>query len=544
MVADWREDGLTIYASTQFTASVRDEAADLFGLPKNRVRVISDFTGGGFGAKYGIGNFGLLAIHLSRKAGAPVRLMLDRREEHVSAGNRPSTRQRLKIGAQWDGTLTAIALESWGTGGVASGAGVGFAHALMYPCANVSSDQYDVFTNAGPCAAFRAPGQVQGIFALEQSLDDLAERLNMDPVALRDKIDVSGSDDSRARRAERHVGAERFGWTARRPPASDAGPVKRGVGMAQSQWVSVISPTTACEVRIMGDGSVEAFNAAQDVGTGTRTVLAQVVAEELGLRADQVGSYIGDTRYPIGPASGGSRVTGSLTPAARNAAYRAAREFAARLAPALGVEADAISFADGHVGIQGNPSTWLPFKEAAKKAGIAELSQRAVRNDDYEGYMMKLGDFAVGKHGIGGVQFAEVTVDIEAGTVRVERIVAVHDCGRPINPKLTQSQIYGGVIQGVSYTLYEERHMDAATGLQLNANIDQYKIVGAREVPTIEVHILEQLTGQSSTDARGVAEPANVATAAAIANAFYNATGKRIRTLPMTPANVLAAWRA
>ena len=544
MVADWREDGLTIYASTQFTASVRDEAADLFGLPKNRVRVISDFTGGGFGAKYGIGNFGLLAIHLSRKAGAPVRLMLDRREEHVSAGNRPSTRQRLKIGAQRDGTLTAIALESWGTGGVASGAGVGFAHALMYPCANVSSDQYDVFTNAGPCAAFRAPGQVQGIFALEQLLDELAERLNIDPVALRDKIDVSGSDDSRARRAERHVGAERFGWTARRPPASDAGPVKRGVGMAQSQWVSVISPTTACEVRIMGDGSVEAFNAAQDVGTGTRTVLAQVVAEELGLRADQVGSYIGDTRYPIGPASGGSRVTGSLTPAARNAAYRAAREFAARLAPALGVEADAISFADGHVGVQGSPSTWLPFKEAAKKAGIVELSQRAVRNDDYEGYMMKMGDFAVGKHGIGGVQFAEVTVDVETGTVRVERIVAVHDCGRPINPKLTQSQIYGGVIQGVSYALYEERHLDAATGFQLNANIDQYKMVGASDVPTIEVHILEQLTGQSSTDARGVAEPANVATAAAIANAFYNATGKRIRTLPMTPGNVLAAWRA
>src|SRR5262249_12947027 len=150
IVADWREDGLTIYASTQFTASVRDEAADLFGLPKNRIRVISDFTGGGFGAKHGIGNFGLRAIHLSSQSGAPVRLMLDRGEEHVSVGNRPSTRQRLKIGARRDGTLTAIALESWGTGGVASGAGVGFAHALMYPCANVSADQYDVFTNAGP----------------------------------------------------------------------------------------------------------------------------------------------------------------------------------------------------------------------------------------------------------------------------------------------------------------------------------------------------------------------------------------------------------
>jgi xanthine dehydrogenase YagR molybdenum-binding subunit len=544
LVADWREDGLTIYASTQFTTSVRDEAAELFDLPKSRVRVISDFTGGGFGAKYGIGNFGLLAINLSKKAGAPVRMMLDRREEHVSVGNRPSTVQRLKIGATRDGTLTAIALESHGTGGVSGGAGVGFCHAMMYPCPNVTADQYDVFTNAGPGAAFRAPGQVQGIFGLEQSLDELADRLEMDPVALRDKIDTSGSDDSRARRAERHLGAEKFGWKARWSPNADKGPLKRGVGMAQSQWVSVIHPPTSCEVRITGDGSVEAFNAAQDVGTGTRTVLAQVVAEELGLRAEQIGSYIGDTRYPMGPPSGGSRVTGSLTPAARNAAYRAARDIAARLAPSLGVPPEAITFADGHVGVPGNASTWLPFNEAVKKAGIVELSHRAERRDDYEGYMMVTPEFAVGKHGIGGVQFAEVLVDIETGAVRAQRIVAVHDCGRPINPKLTENQIYGGVIQGMSYALYEERHLDTGTGLQLNANIDQYKIAGAREVPEIEVHILEQLTGQSSTDARGVAEPANVATAAAIANAFYNATGKRIRTLPMTPTNVLAALRA
>jgi xanthine dehydrogenase YagR molybdenum-binding subunit len=200
IVADWRGDGLTIYASTQFTTSVRDEAAEIFGLPKSQVRVISDFTGGGFGAKYGIGNFGMLAIHLSRKAGAPVRLMLDRREEHVAVGNRPSSLQRLKVGAKRDGTLTAIALESYGTGGVAAGAGVGFCHATMYPCPNVSTAHYDVFTNAGPCAAFRAPGQVQGIFALEQSLDELAERLGMDPVALRDRIDTSGTHDARAGR--------------------------------------------------------------------------------------------------------------------------------------------------------------------------------------------------------------------------------------------------------------------------------------------------------------------------------------------------------
>jgi xanthine dehydrogenase YagR molybdenum-binding subunit len=544
MVADWRDDGLTIYASTQFTASVRDEAADLFELPKNRVRVISDFTGGGFGAKYGIGNFGLLAINLSRKAGAPVRMVLDRREEHVSSGNRPSSIQRLKVGARRDGTLTAIQLVSYGSGGVAGGGGVGFAHAMMYPCPNVSEEQYDVFTNTGPCAAFRAPGQVQGIFALEQTIDELADRLEIDPLALRDRIDTGVTDDARARKVERQVGAEKFEWSRRRKPNADAGPVKRGVGMAQSQWVSVIHPPTACEVRITDDGSVEAFTSAQDVGTGTRTVLAQVVAEELGLRAEDVGAHIGDTRYPAGPPSGGSRVTGSLTPAARNAAHRAARDLASRLASALGANADDIAFQDGRVGVRGSPDTWMPFKDAVKKAGVAEISHRAVRRDDYEGFMMSTPQFAVGKHGIGGVQFAEVEVDTETGSVKVRRIVAVHDCGRPINPKLTESQIYGGVIQGLSYALYEERHLDGSSGLHLNANVDQYKIAGAREMPEFDVHILEQLGAQSSTDARGVAEPANVATAAAIANAFFNATGRRIRTLPLTPANVLEALRA
>jgi xanthine dehydrogenase YagR molybdenum-binding subunit len=544
IVADWRDEGLTIYASTQYVTSVREEAAEHFDLPKSKVRVICDFTGGGFGAKYGIGNYGLLAIHLSRKARAPVRMMLDRREEHVSGGNRPNTIQRLKLGAKRDGTLVALQVQAYGSGGVAGGAGVGFCHSTLYDCPNVQVEQYDVFTNTGPCAAFRAPGQVQGIFALEQTVDELAEKLGMDPLALRGKIDISGTDDSLARAQERRVGAERIGWSRRKPAGSDKGPIKRGMGFAQSQWVYLVQPNTACEVRVSGDGSVEAFSATQDIGTGTRTILAQVVAEEFGLRPEEIGSHVGDTRYPVGPASGGSRVTSSLTPAARNAAYRCARELASRLAPLFKANADDIVFADGKVMVKGKASSAMPFREAVKKAGFEEISHRAERRDDYEGYLMQTPEMGLSRHGIGGVQFAEVAVDTETGIVKVERVVAVHDCGRPINPKLTESQIHGGVIQGVSYALYEERHLDAASGQHLNANVDQYKIVGAREVPNIEVILLEQLGAQSSTDARGVAEPANVATAAAVANAFYNATGKRIRTLPMTPANVLAALRA
>ena len=544
LVADWRDEELTLYASTQFALSVRDEAAEVFDLPKEKIRVISEFTGGGFGAKFGIGNYGALAIHLSRKARAPVRLMLDRREEHVSVGNRPSSIQRVKLGAKRDGTLTALSSRAT--------APAEWPPARASVSATAPCIRFRTFTSStttcsptrGPSAAFRAPGQVQGIFALEQALDELANALGMDPLALREKIDTNDTDDARARKVERRIGAERADWSQRHPPGADAGPVKRGIGMAQSQWVYIVHGTTTCEVRIRGDGSVAALTGAQDIGTGTRTVIAQTVAEELGLRTEDIDARIGDSRYPAGPAAGGSRVTSSITPAARNAAYLAARDLAARIAPMLDAKPEQIVFQDGRVFARGQPDRGMTFAQALRKANVDEIVHRADRREDYEGYRAKLGDLHISRHGIGGVQFAQVAVDTQTGIVKVERVIAIHDCGRPINPKLIESQIYGGVIQGVSFALYEERHLDPGTGVQLNANIDQYKIVGAREAPAIEVHIIEQLGRQSSTDARGVAEPANVATAAAVANAFFNATGKRIRSLPMTPANVLAALRA
>jgi xanthine dehydrogenase YagR molybdenum-binding subunit len=439
LVADWRDDELTLYASTQFVLSVRDDAADIFGLPKEKIRVISEFTGGGFGAKFGIGNYGALAIHLSRKARVPVRVVLDRREEHVSVGNRPSSIQRIKLGAKRDGTLTALQVESFGTGGVAAGAGVGFCQSTMYPIPNVLTEHYDVFIDAGPCAAFRAPGQVQGIFALEQALDELAHELGIDPVVLREKIDTNDTDDARARRVERRIGAEHAGWAQRRPPAADPGPVKRGLGMAQSQWAYIVHGTTTCEVRVRGDGSVAAITGAPDIGTGTRTIIAQTVAEELGLRTEDVDARIGDSRYPSGPAAGGSRVTSSITPAARNAAYAAARDLAARIAPSLDARAEEIVFQDGRVFARSRPERGMTFVEAVRKANFDEIVHRADRREDYDGYRAKLGDLHISRQGLGGVQFAQIAVDTETGAVKVERIVAVHDCGRPINPKLIES---------------------------------------------------------------------------------------------------------
>jgi xanthine dehydrogenase YagR molybdenum-binding subunit len=198
-VADWKPDELTVYASTQGTASVREELAAVFKLPKSQVRVITEFMGGGFGAKFGAGNEGVVAATLSRKAGVPVRLMLDRRQEHI-VSNRPDSHQKLRIGAKRDGTLTAIELISYGSAGVGTGAGTAGPATNLYKCANIHTEENDVFINAGPGAAFRAPGHPQGSFAFEQAIDELAVKLEMDPLELREKI-----DESPARKVERQL---------------------------------------------------------------------------------------------------------------------------------------------------------------------------------------------------------------------------------------------------------------------------------------------------------------------------------------------------
>jgi xanthine dehydrogenase YagR molybdenum-binding subunit len=280
----------------------------------------------------------------------------------------------------------------------------------------------------------------------------------------------------------------------------------------------------------------------QDIGGGIRTALAQVVAEELCLTPRDITVRIGDTSFPPGPGSGGSKTTGSITPAARNAAHRAGRAFLAQVAPALGAPPSALTFKNGKVVASTNGGRSLGFRQAAARMRVEQVTATAPRADDYGGWGEVRGPTRrMGIGGLGGVQFAAIQVDTETGIIVVDRVVAVHDCGRPINPLALESQVNGGVLQGISYALYEDRVLDRGHGLMLNANFEQYKILGAAEVPQIDVIMLEEYRGRSSTDAGGIGEPATVPTAAAIANAFYNATGARLRELPMTPARVLAA---
>lgn len=533
VVVDWKSDMMTVYASTQNTNNVRNEMASIFNLPKGKVRVVCNFMGGGFGAKHNAGSYGPMAANLAKKTNRPVWLMLDRQEEHLAEGNRPNSIQYLKIGAKKDGSLTSIQQRSHGTAGVGLGAGVGRIAQILYSCPNFSTEQYDVLTNAGPGAAWRAPGNVQGAFGLEQAIDELAEKLDMDPLAYRDII-----DKSEVRKVERQRGAELFDWSRRQAAGSGAGKVKTGFGMGQSTWPRFVNLDSSVEVKIHKGGGVEIRSGVQDIGTGTKTILAQVVAEEMGLRVEDIAVNIGDTFFPVGPGSGGSVVTGSITPPARNASYEAKKELLKLVAKKWETETSDLLIQDGEVRHKSNEELKMSFKQATKLMRTSQITKICSRTDDYGGFQQPWG-LAYGD--LGSVQFAEVSVNTDTGFVKVDRIVAAHSCGRPLNKGQLESQINGGVIQGVSYALYENRVMDNGTGHMMNANVDQYKTPFSMEIPKIDTIVIEEYCGRSSTDAYGIGEPANIATAAAIANAVYNAIGVRIYEIPITPASILKA---
>lgn len=530
VVVDYQADSVTIYASTQSTKNIRNKFAEIFDLPRSKVRVICEFMGGGFGSKITLDDFAVIAGHLSKKSGNPVSFILDRKEEFLSSGNRPNSIQNLKIGSKKEGDLTAVELYSYGTGGIAGGAGVGSVAQNLYKCPNFYSEQYNVMTNAGPAKPFRAPGNVQGCFAMEQLMDELAEKLGLDPLALRDRC-----DGSELRRLERQQGAEKFGWSKRKAAGSDKGPVKKGHGMAQALWPKFVDYDSSAEVRLFQDGGIEVRSGVQDIGTGTKTVLAQVVAEELGLQPEEITVNIGDTLFPDGPTSEGSQATGSVTPAARNAAYKVKLQLFEIVAEILKTDSTKLSTTDGYIFSAKDPSKKIAFKEALKKMKSGQISAIATRSANYEG--------KPASKDLGAVQFAEVSVDTQTGFVKVERIVTAHSCGRPINIGQIESQIEGAVIQGLSYALYENRVMDRTTGLQLNANMHQYLLPFSMEIPEVEIILIESYDAISSTDAVGIGEPPIIATAPAIANAIYNAIGVRINELPITADKVLDALK-
>jgi xanthine dehydrogenase YagR molybdenum-binding subunit len=394
-------------------------------------------------------------------------------------------------------------------------------------CPNVKLEEYDVFTNAGPTCALRAPGHPQGAFGLEVAMDELAHRLGLDPLEFRRKNDTHAF-----RKTYYDVGAKAIGWERRnRTPGAGAGPRKRGIGMAHGNWYVLVREAVAAEVRVHKDGSVELLHGAQDIGTGIRTALAVIAAEELGLRPADVTVHVGDTRFPPGPTSGGSVTTNSSGPAARLAAHEARARMAALAAPLLKAKPEELDFAGGKIVVAADPGRAVSFREAAQKMPGEVIACLADRKKQFE----------VVRQDLAATQFAEVEVDVETGVIRVLKMVGVNNCGTPINPLTAENQLIGGQIQGASWALFEHRTLDRNAGTMVNPNLEAYKLLGAADMFEAVPIFIEGANAGNNTSATGMAEPVFVPTLAAIANAVYNAIGVRLRELPMRPDRVLAA---
>jgi xanthine dehydrogenase YagR molybdenum-binding subunit len=505
----WTDDGLKAWSSTQGISSVRDGFAGALKLDHSKVRVITDYMGGGFGAKFGAGAEGVLAAKLSQAAKAPVRLMLTRFDQALAVGNRPSSFQKIKLGAKADGTLHAFDAENYGTAGIGAGGdggggggGADIPMPYLYKVANTRVKQSAVAVNAGASRAFRAPGNPPASYGIESALDDLAAKMGMDPVELRLK-----NDPSPIRQREYKLGVEKFGWKDKyKKPGSSTGVVKTGVGCAGAAWpAGGASRNTQGEAQINPDGSIEFRLGVQDIGTGTRTVIAVVAAEILKLKPEQITVRVGDTNFPPGPGSGGSTTCPSISPTVFDICNKALEQLQTQ---------SGIADARGE--------NWFA---ACKKLGVNPL---VVHGQWQQGLSS---DRAC------GVQFAEVEVDTETGFVSVKKMMGVHDCGLIINQLTLESQINGGIIMGMGYALYEERVMDDLSGVVLNPNFETYKLPGIGDVPEIEIVLINM----PERGVIGIGEPATVPTAAAIANAVANAIGVRVSSLPITPAKVLAA---
>ncbi|HSA56952.1 MAG TPA: xanthine dehydrogenase family protein molybdopterin-binding subunit [Gemmatimonadaceae bacterium] len=558
-VAVWEGDDLTVWESTQGVFTVRDDVAGALGMPQASVRVVMEHMGGGFGAKNHAGAHTYVAALLARRTGRAVRCVLDREGEQTDTGHRPPARIDVTLGARRDGALTAIAVRAVVAQGVSGWeASVGKIFHELYACPNVRSEETFAYVNTQAMAAFRGPGHTEGAFALERAMDELARRLGVDPLELRLR-NYADRDQEKDRpysagslRKCYEAGAERFGWWSRRarpnpesgsPRKSDSDPhygkfdsdphfrVRRGFGVAAQIWPTGGGPPAYATVRLHPDGTADVLTGTQDLGTGARTILAQVAAEALGMRFEDVRVVLGDTeRTPYTGNSWGSMTTPSVAPAVRMAAEDARRHLLQAAAEILDCRPEDLVVRNG----------MIDKRDCSAHVRIADVTRKL-------GHVMIMGHGSRGPNarGVGlmtfGAHFVEVEVDVETGVVRVVRFVAAHDAGRIINPVLAESQLHGGILQGLGFALFEERVLDERLGLPLNTGLHDYKIPTMADVPRLEAFFVGDADPvANSVGARGLAEPPVIPVAPAIANAVADALGVEPEEIPLTPWRVLA----
>lgn len=550
LVAEWDADGgLTVWASTQATTVVANQLAIRFGVPAAKVKCITHYMGGGFGSKFVPGMTGNSAVDLARRAGAPVKLMLNREEEVTTAGNRPSAFGTVKIGGNKDGTLTAFAVNCYGTPGYTGGATVnlsGLPYVYLDTVPNIKRQHQVVLINAGKSEAMRAPGHPQSCFLTEFAVDDLAAKLGIDPVIIRRKNLPPNNPKSKdpiswlARRntiynEQIDIAEKLSGWKEKwHPPGKGkAGVLRHGMGMAIHTWGGNASSLNEVNVVISRDGSVSVQTSTQDLGTAQRTVNAIVSAEVLGLMPTDITVRIGESQFGPSSGSGGSTTCPSQAPATLLAAQAARNDLFKKVAPRVGADPADLAIEPGKVVDRKNNKEWS-WKEFCARLGMEEARGKGEWS---QGISLEPGNENISSGQVGGVQTAEVLVDIETGVVHVKHIVAVQDCGLVVNKLACESQVAGGVIMGLNYALFEENIRDSVTGRQVNGDMEFYKLGGIRDMPKITVHMQDM----PERGVIGIGEPPTISTAAAIGNAVFNALGVRVPILPLTPRRVLDA---
>ncbi len=540
-VVNWKGDKLTVWDSTQAVFRVRDQVANSLKIPASNVRIIKKYMGGGFGSKLEAGKYTVMAALLAKELGRPVKILLDRKEMNLAVGNRPDSVQTLKVGAKNDGTLIAMSHYSYGAvGAYPSGAGCSWPLRTIYKCPNVKTEDNSVYINAGRARPMRAPGHVQGTFALDSILDDLAEKLNIDPLEFRLKnyaeIDQVSNEPytSKLLKEAYQKGAEIIGWNTKRKPAgSDSGIIKRGIGMATQIWWGGGGPPAHATIKLNRDGSLHVASGTQDLGTGTYTIMAQVASEVLGIPIDKISVIIGDTdACPYAGSSGGSTTAASVTPAVRDAAEQMKDKLITGAAAILEVPQPQLIYSAGKVSHKQDSSKQISISDIVQKINENVLITTGARGANPE-------NKAVNSF---GAYFAEVEVDTETGKIKVLKVVAAQDVGRVLNRQTLDNQIHGGIIQGIGFALMEERIIDEFTGKILTTSIHNYKLPTIMDAPEIKVIVVSEGDHLiNNTGVKGIGEPPIIPTPAAIANAVYNAIGVRVKSLPMTPDKVLEA---
>ena len=546
-IAAWEGDHLTLYDASQGIFNERKFAAVTLGIPPENVRVISYFIGGGFGSKGSMWSHVMLAAMAARATARPVKLVVSRRQMFGPVGGRPRTVQEITLGATKDGTLTAIRhvstsatseLEEWMEP-------CAVATRMLYASPNAETNHKLVRINMGTPTFMRAPGEASGTFAIESAMDEMAYALRMDPIAFRlknyaEKDPQSGQPfSSKSLRQCYAAGADKFGWSKRtmEPRSMRDGDSLVGWGMATATYPTRRSPASAV-ARILPDGKAWVRAGSQDIGTGTYTVMTQVAADALGLPPERVRVDLGDTDMPETPTSGGSQTAASVGSAV-NAAALAVRSKVVQLAiadaqsPLHNAREEDVQAADGKFSLASDPNKSDTYATILARNGGKPVEAEASVKPGAEAEELSMHSF--------GAVFAEVRVDRDLGQIRVPRVVAVYGVGKVLNAKLARSQLMGGIVYGIGMALMEETQIDPHLGRYVNAALAEYHVPVNADVQQIDVTFLPEIdTRVNPIGVKGIGEIGNTGIVAALANAVYHATGKRVRDLPLTLDKVLA----